>query len=145
MTIKNKLRAGFSFLFLLAFICCGLSIYYLNRLSADARNILKDNYKTVQYTKNMGVALDAGDGVLTATQVKIIEDNLVKQEHNITERGEQQLTAALRAKFEALKAAHDPAKAAQLHPQIKKLLYDIMQLNMTAIEHKYATDRKSVV
>ena len=49
MTIKNKLRAGFSFLFLLAFVCCGLSIYFLNRLSADAKNILKDNYKPVQY------------------------------------------------------------------------------------------------
>jgi len=139
MTIKNKLRAGFSFLFVLAFICCGLSIYYLNRLSADAKNILKDNYKTVQYTKNMGVAIDASDGPLTPWQLKVIEDNLVKQEHNITERGERQLTDSVRAKFEMLKAAHGPVNATLLHAEIKRLLYDIMQLNMTAIEHKYAT------
>ena len=62
MTIKNKLRAGFSFLFLLALLCCGLSIYFLNRLSADARAILKDNYKSVQYMKNIGSAIDAARG-----------------------------------------------------------------------------------
>src|SRR5471030_538766 len=99
MTIKNKLRAGFSFLFLLALVCCGLSIYFLNRLSADARDILKDNYKSVQYSKNMGAAIDGSPGVLSSQQVGIIESNLVKQEHNITERGERQLTDSLRLKF----------------------------------------------
>jgi len=139
MTIKNKLRAGFSFLFMLAIICCGLSIYFLNRLSADAKNILKDNYKTVQYMKNMGTAIDESAGVLNKRQVEVIEDNLVKQERNITERGEKQLTDSLRAKFEALKKYQDnsPVTAA-LHGDIKRLLYSIMQLNMTAIEHKYA-------
>jgi len=139
MTIKNKLRAGFSFLFLMAMICCGLSIYYLNRLSGDARNILKDNYKTVQYTKNMGAAIDGSPGVLTADQVKLIEENLVKQEHNITERGERQLTGSLRSKFEALKAVRQNSnEAVRLHAEIKQLLYAIMQLNMNAVEHKDA-------
>src|ERR1700733_5151903 len=124
MTIKNKLRAGFSFLFLLALICCGLSIYYLNRLSADAKNILKDNYETVKFTKNMGAAIDASPAALTPQQTKIIEENLVKQEHNITEHGEKELTDSLRLKFEALKAVHDnPAAAGLLHPEIKRLLY----------------------
>ncbi len=59
MTIKNKLRAGFGFLFLLAFICCGLSIWFLNRLSADASVILKNNYETTQVCqKYIGSALD---------------------------------------------------------------------------------------
>jgi len=140
MTIKNKLRAGISFLFILAFISCGLSIYFLNRLSADARNILKDNYESVQYTKNIGVAIDASRDVLGPQQTKVVEDNLVAQEHNITEHGEKQLTDSLRYKFEALKAANgNSAAAAALHPEIKRLLYGIMQLNMNAIQHKYAT------
>src|SRR6185437_14662390 len=119
MTIKNKLRAGFSFLFMLAIICCGLSIYFLNRLSADAKNILKDNYKTVQYMKNMGTAIDESAGVLNKRQVEVIQDNLLKQERNITERGEKQLTDSLRAKFEALKKQRDnlPVTAA-LHGDI---------------------------
>ncbi|MDB5140711.1 MAG: walK 1 [Mucilaginibacter sp.] len=144
MTIKNKLRAGFSFLFLLALVCCGLSIYFLTRLSVDARDILKDNYKSVQYTKNIGASIDASAGLLSNQQTKLIEENLVKQEHNVTEHGEQQLTDSLRVKFDALKALNgNEAKAVQLHTDIKRLLYGIMQLNMNAIEHKYATAKKT--
>ena len=140
MTIKNKLRAGFGFLFLLAFICCGLSIWFLNRLSADAGVILKDNYETLQYVKNIGSALDQSESSLNPKQINAIEANLVKQEHNITEPGEQQLTDSLRSKYEQLKLLNNNSqKQSDLHLQIRKLLYGIMQLNMTAIEHKNAT------
>lgn len=139
MTIKNKLRAGFSFLFLLALLCCGLSIYFLNRLSADARGILKDNYKTVQYTKNMGVAIDANAGALTTRQQRLFSSNLANQQHNVTEKGEQTLTDSLSSKYEQLRVSQsDPFKAASLRISIKDLIYGIMQLNMTAIEHKDA-------
>ena len=142
MTIKNKLRAGISFLFALALLCCALSIYYLNRLSADAKAILIDNYKSVQYTKNMAAALDAGyqSGVLSQEQLNTFEVNLVSQEHNITERGERQLTASLRSKFEELKSLrNNPAKAAPVQSEVRKLIFSIMQLNMSAVERKYAT------
>jgi hypothetical protein len=43
MSIKNKLRAGIGFLFLMALIAAGLAAYYLNRLSADSKDILKDS------------------------------------------------------------------------------------------------------
>src|SRR5215469_9387561 len=98
MTIKNKLRAGFGFLFLLAIICSGLSIYYLNRLSADSSVILKDNHETIVYMRNIGVAIDENNGGLSAKQISAIENNLVKQEHNITEPGEQEATDSLRSK-----------------------------------------------
>ena len=139
MTIKNKLRAGFGFLFLLAFICCGLAIYFLNRLSADSSVILKDNYETLLYVKNIGNALDQNDAALNAKQIGLIETNLVKQEHNITEPGEQRLTDSLRSKYEQLKLlGNNPFKQSTLKLQVRKLLYDIMQLNMVAIEHKNA-------
>ncbi|MDO3629141.1 ATP-binding protein [Mucilaginibacter sp. BT774] len=140
MTIKNKLRAGFGFLFLLALICCGLSIWFLNRLSADAGVILKDNYETLQYVKNIGNALDQNESSLNHQQITIIEENLVKQEHNITEPGEQQLTDSLRSKYEQLRLQGNNAqKQSDLRLQIRKLLYGIMQLNMSAIQHKNAT------
>lgn len=144
MTIKNKLRAGIGFLFVLALLCCGLSIYYLTRLSIDAKNILKDNYKSVQYTQNMGVAIDESTGILNHQQITVMEQNLVAQEHNITERGEGLLTDSLRAKFEKLKLLKtNSAEAVALQSNIKSLLYHIMQLNMTAIDHKYATAIKT--
>src|SRR5271165_4588611 len=119
MTIKNKLRAGISFLFILALLCCGLSIYFLNRLAADATSILKDNYVSVQYAKNIGSVVDANPGPFNQEQEKIIEDNLVKQEHNVTEPGEQQLTDSLRSQYEQLKLVHnDQNKTNQLHREI---------------------------
>ena len=137
MTIKNKLRAGFGFLFLLAFVCCGLAIYYLNRLSADSSVILKDNYETLVYMRNIGVALDNNTGALDKTQTDAIETNLVKQEHNVTESGEQQLTDSLRSKYEQLKLLPGgDAEQSRLRPDMRKLAYGIMQLNMKALERK---------
>jgi PAS domain S-box-containing protein len=144
MTIKNKLRAGIGFLFLLASICCSLSIYFLNRLSADASVILKDNYETLQFVKNIGSALDQNELRLDARQINTIENNLIKQEHNVTEPGEQQLTDSLRSKYEQLKLlANDATKQTILRWEVRKLLYGIMQLNMTAIEHKNAVAKET--
>ncbi|HEY4198235.1 MAG TPA: ATP-binding protein [Mucilaginibacter sp.] len=144
MTIKNKLRAGFGFLFLLAFICCGLSIYFLNRLSADSGVILKNNYESLKYVKNIGNALDQNGASLKPPQIGEIEVNLVKQEHNITESGEQKLTDSLRSKYEQLKLLGDnPGKQTALRVQVRQLLFGIMQLNMLGIEHKNAVANKT--
>src|SRR5579864_5493060 len=144
MTIKNKLRAGLGFLFLMAFVCCGLSIWFLNRLSADAGVILKNNYESVKFVKNIGSALEKNETALDASQVSIIELNLVKQEHNVTEAGEQQLTDSLRSKYEQLKlSVNTPQKQILLRAQLRKVLYEIMQINMTGIEHKNAVANKT--
>ena len=137
MTIKSKLRAGFAFLFLLAFVCCGLSIYYLNRLSADAGVILKDNYESLQYMRIIGNTLDQNEHSLTKAQSDAIESNLVKEEHNITEQGEQQAADSLRSKYEQLKLqGNDAAKQASLRREMRAVMSTIIQLNMIAIEHK---------
>jgi len=141
MSIKNKLRAGITFLFLMALIAAGLASYYLNRLSADSKDILKDNYRTLIYAKNIGQALDnAGQTYPNTTLLSDIEKNLSAQEHNITEHGERELTASLRANFERYKiAANNHQPTALYSDKMKNLLYGIMQLNMTAIEHKDKT------
>ena len=139
MTIKNKLRAGFGFLFLLALVCSALSIYYLNRLSADSSVILKDNHETIVYMRNIGVVIDENSGELNLGQIKTIETNLVKQEHNITEPGEQQATDSLRSKYEQLKLlANNPVKQAFLRAEMRRFIFRIMKLNMDAEEHKNA-------
>lgn len=137
MTIKNKLRAGIGFLFVLAIICCGMSIYFLNRLSADAGAILKDNYKTVKYMQNILTAIDLRTDKLSVDQQKTINDNLVLQEHNITEVGELQLTDSLRAVFESLKHGSDnKITESDLRNRLHKQVYGIMKLNMDAIARK---------
>jgi PAS domain S-box-containing protein len=137
MTIKNKLRAGIGFLFVLAIICCGMSIYFLNRLSADAGAILKDNYKTVKYMQNILTAIDSRTDKLSADQQKTINDNLVLQEHNITEVGELQLTDSLRAIFERLTQEPDnKITEDDLRNRLHRQVYGIMKLNMDAIVRK---------
>jgi PAS domain S-box-containing protein len=137
MTIKNKLRTGIGFLFVLALICCGLSEYFLNRLSADAGVILKDNYKTLQYAQKILSTIDANSGPLNQAQFKVIDYNLNQQEHNVTEPGERQLTDSLRAVYDKIKLfSRDTNQQNQLRVQARQLIYGIMQLNMGAIAHK---------
>jgi len=140
MTIKNKLRTGIGFLFVLALICCGLSVYFLNRLSADAGVILKDNYKTLQYTQKILDAIDAGDGPLSPQQIAIVDDNLNRQQHNVTEKGEQGLTDSLTAVYKAVKLHNnEPLRQNALRTHVRRLVYGIMRLNMDAISRKNAT------
>ena len=58
MTLKKKLTFGLGFLFL---IIIGMAIfcsYYVGKLSQDAENILKDNYKSIVFSRNMISALE---------------------------------------------------------------------------------------
>lgn len=138
MNIKNKLRLGIGFLFLTALISSGLADYYLTRLSNDSKAILKDNYRSLVYAKNIEQALDYPKTVSTATKMQTIDKNIYQEEHNITEPGEGQLADSLRSAFETYKRldVSDPQAISEQSVKIRGLLYKIIQLNMTAIEHK---------
>jgi len=140
MNIKNKLRAGIGFLFLMALISSGLADYYLTRLSNDSKAILKDNYRSIIYVKNIGQALDQ-PGTIPISQAKlsIIETNLIQEEHNITEPGEALLTDSLRANYWRLRQSNDPVASAILKTRMRNVMYGILQVNMHAIEHKNDT------
>jgi len=58
MTLKKKLTLSLGFLFLILFVLVIFYSYYIGKLSRDAENILKDNYKSLVYSKNMISALE---------------------------------------------------------------------------------------
>ena len=58
MTLKKKLTLGLGFLFLITFVIVIFYSYYIGKLSLDAENILKDNYKSLAFSKNMISALE---------------------------------------------------------------------------------------
>jgi hypothetical protein len=58
MTLKKKLTLGLGFLFLIIFILVIFYSYYIGKLSQDAENILKDNYNSLVFSKNMISALE---------------------------------------------------------------------------------------
>ena len=137
MTIKSKLHFGISFLFLMALICSGLAAYYLNRLSFDSKAILKDNYQSLIYTKNLNQVLDSvKDGLPSRSQLAIIEKNITAEERNITEPGEQEVAGLLRDAFESLKRPQSTQARQQLVFRLKQLTYAVMELNMQAIAGK---------
>lgn len=132
MTIKTKVSLGVAFLFAMIIAVGGMGLYYLQSLSKEAQNILKDNYETLEYTKKI---LEESDSLhadsLRAFQE--IESSLRHQEENVTEAGERELTHTLREVFERLK--HYPVQEADV-VKLRSLCLAIQELNMHAIIRK---------
>jgi NtrC-family two-component system sensor histidine kinase KinB len=130
MNVKTKIRLGLLFLLAIIILLAGAGSYYVNKLADESKDMLKDNYNTLQYTKNMIEALDGNDDEAT---VKMFEENLVSQENNITEKGEAEATKEMRSVFEIYKSGkRDGATESDLR---KKILH-VQDLNMQAIVHK---------
>lgn len=132
MKLKTKVSFGVAFLFLVILTIGGISLYYLQALSNDSENILKDNYETLEYTKKI---IENSDSLKTDSlrAFTAIEKNLVLQEENVTEKGERVLTHALRAAFEKMKnkGVYDSGVL-----QIRSLALAVQELNMHAIIRK---------
>ncbi|OIN55557.1 sensor histidine kinase [Arsenicibacter rosenii] len=96
MTLKSKISLGMGFLFVIVTLLGGLGAYYLNQLANDAKEILKDNYISLEYVNSMQKALLAGQ----PSDLDDFDKTLKRQEANITEAGEQQATESLRRAFD---------------------------------------------
>jgi signal transduction histidine kinase len=118
MKLKSKIALALSFLFAAIVGIVVLSLYYLNNLSVDAENILKDNYESLTYTKRI---LEGCDSL----HLDVIETNLQLQEKNVTEPGEREITLMLRRAFESKNI-----------PEVRKFCFALQDLNMKAIVAK---------
>ncbi|MFK4980196.1 hypothetical protein, partial [Klebsiella pneumoniae] len=74
-----------------------ISNFYINKLSGDTKEILVANYNTLDYSREMLISLN--EGSISDADMKHFQDNLNKQQHNVTEIGEQELTDKLTADF----------------------------------------------
>jgi len=138
MKIKTKLFLGIGSLFAMIVILTVIGSIYINKLSNDTKNILTANYNTLDYARQMLIALN--ENGFTPSSVLKFENNLKQQQHNITEPGEQQLTDDLTLNFNKLKA--NPADTV-LWATVHNNLTDIMLLNMQAIERKSSKAKKT--
>lgn len=131
MKIRTKLTLGVGLLFILIILLSLVGARYINALKNDTENILVANYNTLEYSRNMMLALDEINDKNEALEK--FEANLNKQRANITESGEREVTELLATHFTALKT--DP-NSKELSPLIRKDISEIMKLNMQAIERK---------
>ncbi|MGE8343550.1 MAG: ATP-binding protein [Flavobacterium sp.] len=132
MRIKTKLNLGVGLLFLMIIILSLVSAYSVFLIKQDTENILKSNYNTLEYSRNMIFALDGIKSDSKET-IQSFEENLEKQTQNITEPGEKQATEKLKASFALLDKnnADESVKA-----QIRQDIFAIMKLNLDAIKQK---------
>jgi len=131
MKIKTKLNIGIGVLFIMIFVLSVMSGWYINQLKKDTNNILKANYNTLQYSRNMLLALEEINSDPLAFSV--FEKHLEKQKKNVTEPGEKEATDNITTHFEALR---NDSENHILQSLVRKDIADLMQLNMVAIEHK---------
>jgi PAS domain S-box-containing protein len=132
MRIKTKLNLGVGLLFLLIFILSLVSAYSVFSIKKDTGNILKANYNTLEYSRNMLLSLD--EMVINENKASAVFNvNLKKQKANITEDNEDVATKKLESNFNLLKKN---SKDENLKTQIRQNIFEIMKLNMNAIKIK---------
>jgi NtrC-family two-component system sensor histidine kinase KinB len=145
MKLKNKLQLGFGFLFIVVLLFGATALFYIRDISDNAKIILKNNYESLNFAREMRTVLDENSLPLNAAARKRFGNFLSKQERNITEAGEAALTNNLRLSFVALtKAGADTRSLDQLGRVIKHNLRQIERLNMEAILRKDAKARAAV-
>ncbi|CAH0336638.1 Alginate biosynthesis sensor protein KinB [Flavobacterium sp. CECT 9288] len=132
MKIKTKLNLGVGLLFIMIIILSLVAAFYIFSIKKDTENILKANYNTLEYSRNMLLSLDEINGN-EEKAVIIFETNITKQIANITEAGEDKATYNLQKNFDLLK---DSRTDETLKSQIRQDIFKIMKLNMNAIKEK---------
>lgn len=131
LRIKTKVFFGLTFLFILVIVMGGIGAYSIVHIAAESKEVLKDNYESVQHARQMLQLLDAlqpGDAAAAERFATVLE----KQEKNITEAGESQLTQELKITFEKYRLRPDAASLKSMRND----LYSIIDLNMRAITQK---------
>ncbi len=120
MILKTKLSVGIGFLFVIILALAAFCSYYVGTLGQESESILKDNYDSIVYSKNMLSALDdmktsvsstlyntRRTGTMSDYYVKLFESgrtlfetNLKAENNNITEIHEKEYVETLNHDYE---------------------------------------------
>ena len=133
MKIKTKLTLGVGLLFLMIVLLSVVSALNIYKQKSDTEKILIANYNSLDYSKNMMLALDRIDK--DSTQTEIFKSNLFLEGENLTEKGEKDSYQSLVTHFQNYEQSPD----IESEKLIRNDLVDIMRLNMTAIVQKSDT------
>lgn len=145
MKIKTKLRIGFGFLFAVVLFFGGLSMFYINEIAKSSRVILKDNYETLSYVREMRKVLDQQPLRLNRDDITKFNTYLNKEKKNITEHGEEAAVNQLATAFKSLTTLSKSDNALfNDQKRVRAALLQIEMVNMQAIVRKNDVAQKSV-
>jgi NtrC-family two-component system sensor histidine kinase KinB len=108
-SIRTRFTLGMIFLFIIILVLSVFSGYYLNRLSAKTSAILKENYLSVVYAREMSEGLmnisqeittsflnkRNSDTLRISRELSLMNKSLLAEKNNITEPGEAQLVSGI--------------------------------------------------
>ncbi|WPO83667.1 ATP-binding protein [Chryseobacterium sp. JJR-5R] len=131
MKLKTKLTLGVGLLFLLIVLLSVIGSVYINKLKSDTEKILTANYNSIEFSKNMLLALDKISSD-SAVAIRDFRKNSILQEKNLTEFGEKEATQNLNLHFRD----YLQQPTVEKEKMIREDLVTIMSLNMKGIERK---------
>lgn len=138
MRLKTKLSLGLVFLFIVIVLFGVLGLFYINRLSEEARQVLQNNQESLLYCNRMLQSLE--DIKTEKPALDIFKDNLKKQQGNITEIGEREATDELTKNFNEMLV--NPSDTSN-YIDIRRSIYKIQDLNELAILRKNEAAKKT--
>jgi two-component system, NtrC family, sensor histidine kinase KinB len=171
MKLKKKLSLGLGFLFVIIFALAFFCAYYVEKLADTANTILKDNYDSIVYSKNMFDSLDTmktavSSGIFIQGDSKKLTDyyaqmfesgkvtfekNINAEKNNITEIHEQEYVNTLSSNYVIFLNLRDLAKQGagssamyfnEMLPCYEKLKHTIISINDLNMQ---AIERKSQI
>jgi len=144
MKVKTKLRLGFGFLFIVVLFFGATALYYIRDISENSKVILKNNYESLSFAREMRGILDNNDLPLNNAAINKFNTFLSQQQGNVTEPGEADLTRKLAIGFKLLTTVEKLYAQKDGVREIRKTLSGIERLNMQAIIRKDNNARASV-
>jgi hypothetical protein len=161
LSIRTKFTLGMVFIFLIILILLGFSAFYLNKLSNKTSAILKENYLSVVYAREMTDGISKISQEMTtaflekrnpekamiAHQLEAIDQSLQQEKGNFTEVGEDRLVAGFETVFDEYREKVTKLPDSVLSPEeliyfqkkqafLEQQLVLLSQMNGKAIEVK---------
>jgi two-component system, NtrC family, sensor histidine kinase KinB len=160
-SIRTRFTLGMIFLFLIILVLAVFSGYYINKLSNKTSAILKENYLSIVYAREMseGIAIinqeitsaflknSNADSIKILKELYLINESLLSEKSNITEPGEDKLVSGIEKGYGeyrdyALKLIKSPASVEgllELQHNSENLFQQLLvlsQMNGKALEVK---------
>jgi two-component system, NtrC family, sensor histidine kinase KinB len=116
-SIRTRFKLGMIFLFIIILVLSVFSGFYLNKLSNKTSAILKENYLSVVYAREMSESImnidqeittgfltnSSSDSIKIAKELNVLNNSLLAEQNNITEPGEDKLVSDIATGYSAYK------------------------------------------
>jgi NtrC-family two-component system sensor histidine kinase KinB len=160
-SIRTRFTLGMIFLFLIILVLAVFSGYYINKLSNKTSAILKENYLSIVYAREMseGISIinqeiisaflmnSSADSIKILKELNLITESLLSEKSNITEPGEDKLVSGIEKgygeyrdyAFKLIKSSASVTGVLELQHNSENLFQQLLvlsQMNGKALEVK---------